>query len=70
PVVVIPLAAQHYTLLERNLLYTAVTRGQRLVVIVGQLKALAIAVKNLRSMRRLTNLSNRISTLSRTPAAH
>ncbi|MGH8602584.1 MAG: ATP-dependent DNA helicase, partial [Gammaproteobacteria bacterium] len=54
PVVVIPLATQHYALLERTLLYTAVTRGQRLVVIVGQLKALAMAVKNVRSMRRLT----------------
>lgn len=50
PVVVIPLATQHYPLLERNLLYTAVTRGQHLVIIVGQLKALAMAVKNVRSM--------------------
>ncbi len=70
PAVVIPLATQHYTLLERNLLYTAVTRGQRLVVIVGQLKAFAMAVKNVRSMRRLTNLPYRITTLSRTPPAH
>lgn len=57
PAVVIPLATQHYLLLERNLLYTAVTRGQKLVVIVGDPRALAIAVKTGRSTRRLTNLA-------------
>jgi exodeoxyribonuclease V alpha subunit len=61
PAVVIPLATQHYTLLERNLLYTAVTRGRRLVVLVVQPKALAIAVKNLRSTARLTNLRARLA---------
>jgi UvrD-like helicase family protein len=43
PAVVIPLATQHYMLPERNLLYTGVTRGRKLVVIVGQPKAIAIA---------------------------
>ena len=61
PAVVIPLAMQHYTLLERNLLYTACTRGKRLVTIIGQPKALAIAVKNRKSNRRLTKLANRIA---------
>jgi exodeoxyribonuclease V alpha subunit len=42
PAVVIPLTTQHYPMLQRNLLYTAVTRGRRLVVIVGQKKALAM----------------------------
>lgn len=60
PAVVIPLATQHYTLLERNLLYTAVTRGKRLVVIIGQTRALAMAVKNLRSSQRLTRLAARL----------
>lgn len=60
PVIVIPLATQHYTLLERNLLYTAVTRGKKLVVIVGQLKALGMAVKNMRAQKRLTNLARRL----------
>ena len=41
---VIPLVTQHYMMLARNLLYTGVTRGKRLVVLVGQRKALAIAV--------------------------
>ena len=45
PAVVIPLTTQHDPMLQRNLIYTAVTRGKRLVVIVGQKKALAIAVK-------------------------
>ncbi len=67
---VIPLVTQHYPLLEHNLLYTAVTRGQHLVIIVGQLNALAMAVKNVRSMRRLTNLPYRITALSPTATAH
>ena len=60
PAVVIPLATQHYTLLARNLLYTAVTRGKKLVVIIGQPRALAMAVKNMRSAKRLTNLAQRL----------
>jgi len=56
PAVVIPLATQHYVMLARNLLYTAVTRGKRLVVLVGQRKALAIAVKGARSRRRWSKL--------------
>lgn len=62
PAVVIPLAMQHYMLLERNLLYTGVTRGKQLVVIIAQPKALAMAVKNQRSQRRVTNLIARLST--------
>lgn len=60
PAVVIPLAMQHYTLLERNLIYTAVTRGKKLVIIIGQPKALVMAVKNRKSNGRLTNLTTRI----------
>lgn len=60
PAVVIPLAMQHFMMLERNLLYTAVTRGKKLVVIVGQAKALAMAVKNLRSNERVSALSYRL----------
>lgn len=63
PAVVIPLATPHYTLLERNLLYTAVTRGKRLVVIIGQPKALSMAVNRAQSKRRLTHLAARISEL-------
>ncbi len=61
PAVVIPLAMQHYMLLERNLLYTGVTRGKQLVVVIAQPKALAMAVKNQRSQRRVTNLISRLS---------
>ena len=60
PAVVIPLGMPHYMLLERNLLYTAVTRGKTLVVVIGQTKALAMAVKRLGSVKRLTNLQYRL----------
>jgi len=60
PVVVIPLAMQHYMLLERNLLYTGVTRGKKPVVIVAQPKALGMAVRTQRSQKRLTNLVARL----------
>jgi exodeoxyribonuclease V alpha subunit len=60
PVVVMPLATQHYPMLARNLLYTGVTRGKQLVVVIGQARALAIAVRNVRSVQRLTNLAARL----------
>ena len=56
PVVVIPLMTQHYAMLARNLLYTGVTRGKRLVVLVGQRKALAMAVRNAGGRRRWSKL--------------
>ncbi len=56
PAVVITLATQHYTMLARNLVYTAVTRGKRLVVIVGQRRALAIAVRSGGGRKRWTKL--------------
>src|SRR6185295_18224583 len=57
PAVVIPLAMQHYMLLERNLLYTGVTRGKQLVVVIAQPKALAMAIHTVRAHQRLTNLA-------------
>ena len=56
PAVVIPLSTQHYPMLQRNLVYTGVTRGKRLVVVLGQRKALAIAVKGARTRRRWSKL--------------
>jgi exodeoxyribonuclease V alpha subunit len=56
PAVVIPLTTQHYPMLQRNLVYTGVTRGKRLVVLVGQRKALAIAVKGARTRTRWSKL--------------
>ena len=56
PAVVIPVVTQHYAMLARNLLYTGVTRGKKLVVLVGQRKALAIAVKNAGARRRWSKL--------------
>jgi len=60
PGVIIPIHTQHYMLLQRNLLYTAITRGKKLVVLVGSVKALAIAVKKVEDMRRVTTLSERL----------
>src|SRR5215207_495841 len=56
PAVVIPVVTQHYTMLARNLLYTGVTRGKRLVVLVGQKKAVGIAVRGGNMKRRWTKL--------------
>ena len=56
PAVVIPVLTQHYPMLQRNLLYTGVTRGKRLVVLVGQRKAVAIAVRNVSGRRRWSKL--------------
>src|SRR6185312_14747932 len=57
PAVIIPVLTQHYAMLQRNLLYTGVTRGKRLVVLVGQKKAVAIAVKNVSGRRRWSKLN-------------
>lgn len=61
PAVVIPLLTQHYAMLQRNLVYTGLTRGKRLVVLVGQRKALAMAVKNHLGRRRHTKLAEWLS---------
>ena len=56
PAVVIPVLTQHYVMLQRRLLYTAITRGRRLVVLVGSPKAVAIAVRNTSGRRRWSKL--------------
>lgn len=61
PAIVIPLAMQHYLLLQRNLLYTGITRGKKLVVLIGQRKALAMAVKNNRTENRFSGLLARLT---------
>jgi exodeoxyribonuclease V alpha subunit len=60
PAVVIPLAMQQYLLLQRNLVYTGITRGKRLVLLIGQKKALAIAVRNNRTQQRFSGLLARL----------
>ena len=60
PVVVIPVSTQHYMMLKRNLIYTGITRGKRLVVLVGQKRALAIAVKGKQVERRWSKLKDRL----------
>ena len=60
PAVVVPVLTQHYILLQRNLLYTAVTRGRRLVILVGTPRALALAIKNASQRQRFTALERRL----------
>lgn len=65
PAVVIPIHTQHFVMLQRNLLYTAITRGRRLVVIVGSPQAVAIAVKRGQAARRITALADRLRARAR-----
>ncbi len=60
PAIVTPLAMQQYMLLQRNLVYTGITRGKQLVVLIGQRKALALAVKNNRTENRFSGLLDRL----------
>ncbi len=63
PAVILPLLTQHYILLQRNLLYTAITRGKQLVIIVGSTRAVEIALANDTPRRRLSGLSRRLKRL-------
>lgn len=64
PAVVIPVMTQHYAMLQRNLLYTGITRGKRLVVLVGSRRAVAIAVRNVSGRKRWTKLSDWLGMLA------
>ena len=68
PAVVIPVMTQHYAMLQRNLLYTGVTRGKKLVVLVGQKKAVAIAVRNVSGRRRWAKLNEWLRAIQERPA--
>jgi exodeoxyribonuclease V alpha subunit len=60
PCVIVPLLMQHFVLLQRNLLYTAITRGKKLVILIGSKKALAIAVRNNKTSARFSRLRERL----------
>lgn len=60
PVIIIPLLTQHYTMLQKNLIYTGITRGKKLVILVGQKKALAIAIHNKKTQKRWSMLETRL----------
>jgi len=60
PCVIVPLLTQHFVLLQRNLLYTAITRGKKLVILIGSKKALAIAVRNNKTAARYSRLKDRL----------
>jgi exodeoxyribonuclease V alpha subunit len=67
PAVIIPLSTQHYMMLRRNLIYTGMTRGKRLVILVGQKRALAIAIKGKQTERRWSKLAEWLGASSATP---
>jgi exodeoxyribonuclease V alpha subunit len=69
PAVVIPMATQHYAMLQRNLLYTGMTRGKRLVVLIGQRKAIAIAVRGTQGRRRCSKLQELLTCDDGVPAS-
>ncbi len=69
PAVVMPLAMQQYLLLQRNLIYTGITRGRKLVVLIGQKRALAMAVRNDKTERRFSGLLHRLRQLAISRAA-
>ena len=60
PAVIVPVLTQHYLLLQRNLIYTAITRGKKLVYMVGTKKALSIAIRNDKTRKRYSLLKERI----------
>lgn len=60
PAVIIPIHTQHYMMLQRNLLYTAVTRGKKLVILLGNFKGLAMAIKRVEANRRITSLKENL----------
>ncbi|MBM4353400.1 MAG: ATP-dependent RecD-like DNA helicase [Deltaproteobacteria bacterium] len=64
PVVVMPIHTQHYVMLRRNLLYTAMTRGKKLVVVVGTRRAVALAIRNDQTRQRFTRLADRVRELA------
>ncbi|OED36532.1 hypothetical protein AB832_05670 [Flavobacteriaceae bacterium (ex Bugula neritina AB1)] len=65
PCVIIPMTNSHYVMLERSLLYTAVTRGKQKVILIGQRQAVDMAINNKKSERRLTMLENRLNHFNR-----
>ena len=67
PIVVIPITMQHYMMLKRNLVYTGVTRGKRMVVLVGEKKALAMAVRDKNTQVRFSGLKDRLLGVEKTP---
>lgn len=65
PAVVVPILPQHYIMLQRNLLYTAITRAKKLVVLVGSSRAIAMAARNSRVQHRYTALAARLAAEAR-----
>ncbi|MDY6004247.1 MAG: ATP-binding domain-containing protein, partial [Parabacteroides sp.] len=61
PIVVMPVLMNHYVMLQRNLIYTGITRAKKICVLVGQAKALAYAIRNMKVLKRNTRLKERLA---------
>lgn len=70
PVVIIPVVTQHWTMLQRNLIYTGVTRARKLVVLVGQHRAVAAAARTVSAARRITRLRGLLSETGSSDVSH
>lgn len=64
PVIIMPVLMQHYMMLQRNLIYTGITRGKKLVILIGTKKALSIGIKNDKTQRRYTYLRHRLHAIN------
>src|SRR5574344_582894 len=69
PIVVMPVLMTHYVMLQRNLIYTGITRAKKICVLVGQTKALAYAIKNMKVLKRNTRLKERLAPVATDSAA-
>lgn len=65
PVIIMPVLMQHYMMLQRNLIYTGITRGKKLVILIGTKKALSIGIKNDKTQRRYTYLRHRLHAVNK-----
>ena len=69
PIVVMPVLMTHYVMLQRNLIYTGITRAKKICVLVGQTKALAYAIHNMKVLKRNTRLKERLAPVATDSAA-
>ena len=68
PIVVMPVLMNHYVMLQRNLIYTGITRAKKICVLVGQAKALAYAIRNMKVLKRNTRLKERLASTATAPS--
>ena len=63
PIVVMPVLMTHYVMLQRNLIYTGITRAKKICVLIGTKKALSLAIRNMSVLKRNTRLKERLTSM-------